>query len=111
MAEPAATANVEAAPVIPYRPADSRDPGDYALVMVLALLALVAMVLAARWLQRRGALSGGDKASDTRVISQLRLGRGAVLSIVDHRGCRLAVVDSPRGVALSVLPAEAPRHD
>jgi hypothetical protein len=97
---------------IPFRPDDAHSIGDYAITLAITLLALVAMVALAVWLQRRGALPFGKKmpAGDgARVLDRVRLSRTAELTVVEHQGLRIAVVESTRGVAVALLPAS--RHD
>lgn len=106
MLEGSATATESVEPAaIPYREDSPHGVADLAVVLAIVLLAMAALVAAARWLQQRGRLPGAvPPTGETRLIDTLRLGRGTTLSIVEHRGNRIAVVDSPRGVAISPLP-------
>lgn len=112
-AEHSTTATVQVpSEKIPFRPDDARSVGDYAITLAVTLLALVAMVALAVWLQRRGALSFGKKkpmGNGVRVLDRVRLSRTAELTVVEHQGMQIAVVESTRGVAITLLPAS--RHD
>jgi len=93
---------------IPYRPEQERGIADYAVAMAITLLALVAMLVVVAWLHRRGALPfqrRDDTTRRTRVIDRLPLSRATELSIVEHDGTRIAIVESPRGVAITILSA------
>lgn len=109
MVEAGSSTLVEPSPggSIPYRPESTRTVGDYAVVLAITLLALVAMLGIAVWLQRRGALPlrrGDSQSPRIQLLDRLRLGRMTHLSIVEHEGRRLAVIESPRGVAITALP-------
>lgn len=91
---------------IPYRAEDSRGAADYAGIAGITMLALLVILGLIGWLHKRGFLpfrATATNANQGKVIDRIPISRTTQLTVLEHQGARLAVVESPRGIAITQI--------